>query len=159
MRAGIWVFVLLLIVGSNISCNKQSESNGHRAGTVVVPPDGEYLIIAMEADGLQRPEENFTQASAAARTVLLTGEKLSSATEHPDNVLLLQWDVSKNPGHVTVQAKTPGGRLETNHGIFKYEADILTICFGQGDSGEQSRPTEFKTTKGSKATMMTLKKR
>jgi uncharacterized protein (TIGR03067 family) len=150
---------LAIVMVCSTGCQRKHVPTVDQAGSVRLPPEGDYLITAMEVDGVQQPAKSFTPASETSRTVTLVGDKLRNTFGQPDDVLRLQWDTTKNPGHVTIQAKGPTGQIETNYGIFNYEDDTLTLCFGQGNAGEQSRPREFKTDPGSRATLMMLKKR
>lgn len=147
---GLVVAVSALIAG----CNKKDTWD--RGNSVAIPPDGAYLLVALESDGEERPAASFTKENEAGRTLTLAGNQLISTTGGKEDALTLRWDPSKNPGHVTVIVPVPGGRPETNYGIYKMEGDLLTICMADG--GEANRPTQFKTSKGSNAHMMTLKK-
>lgn len=149
---GLTVAVLALTVG----CNKKDSASGGSGG---VPPDGTYVIVAMEMRGEVLPEAKFTKESEPDRTIKLAGGKLVATKGGKDDSITVTWDSSKNPGHVTFSETKPGGKTENNYGIYKIEGDTLTICMADEGKTEADRPKEFKTSKEAKTMMMTLKKK
>ena len=155
---GLAVAVLMLAVGCSKKDSTTGGGGGGRGGGGGVPPDGTYVIVALERSGAPAPAEKFTKESEHERTIRIAGDKLIATKGGKDDSVAVKWDPSQNPGHVTVTEIKPNGKTETTYGIYKMEGDNLIVCMVVSDK-EEDRPKEFKTSKDSKATLMTLKKK
>ena len=71
-------------------------------------------------------------------------------THYPELERRLDW-------HRVALWEDAGGKGETTVGIYKVEGDTLTICMVESDK-EADRPKEFKTSKDSKAMILTLQR-
>jgi uncharacterized protein (TIGR03067 family) len=135
-------------------------------GNKDVKLDGTYLITGLEMMGEKLPDEFVSKAPEAERTVKIEGNKLIAKKGDKDDPATFKTDTSKTPHHIDITSKKTRfnekgekeEKEETMHGIFKLEGDVLTIC-GTESGKPEDRPKEFKTSKDSKAMIMTLKKK
>jgi uncharacterized protein (TIGR03067 family) len=119
--------------------------------------DGKYLLVGIEINGEKLPAEFFDKTPEADRTVVIKDDKLLVTRGKKEQSITLKLDPSKKPAHITT-TETKDGKTETMIGIYKLEGDTLTIC-GVDNGKDEDRPREFKTEKGSKVMMLTLKKK
>jgi uncharacterized protein (TIGR03067 family) len=121
-------------------------------------PDGSYVIMAAEADG--QPEGSYANRSESDRTITFSGNTMTRTRGDTEISIDVTYDATKTPAHITMTENKPGGRVESTYGIYKIDGDTLTICMkGVGEGKEVDRPKEFKTVKGGKEFLMTLRKK
>lgn len=148
MRVMAGMVALLLLAGGLASAQDKK-----------TPPklDGTYVIVNLEQKGEKIPADLIDKIPEADRTLILKGDMLIPPKMGKDDKITLKLDPSKTPAHITTTETKAGGKTETSYGIYKTEGDMLIICMV--DNGkEEDRPKEFKTSKDSKAMLMTLKK-
>jgi uncharacterized protein (TIGR03067 family) len=150
MRQALGVVVLF---AAGLGLAQDDKKGGAKAGKI----EGTYLIVGFEGGGQKAPAEFFEKAPEAERTVKITTDKLISSGKKKEDSVAYTIDPSKSPAHITT-TETEGGKSVTSYGIYKLEGDTLTICMIESQKAED-RPKEFKTVKGGKAIMMTLKKK
>jgi len=123
------------------------------------PPklDGSYLIVALEMGGEKLPADLIDKAPEADRTISIKGDKLIANKSGKEDSITIKLDPSKTPAQITT-TENKNGKTETSYGIYKLDGDTLVICMVEGGK-EADRPKEFKTSKESKAILMTLKKK
>lgn len=120
--------------------------------------DGTYLIVGLEVNGDKLSAELFDKSPEADRTIVIKGDKLIASKGGKDDTITFKLDPTKTPAHITTTETKPDGKTETSYGIYKVEGDTLVICII--DNGKEAdRPKEFKTSKDSKAMILTLKKK
>ncbi len=114
---------------------------------------GEWKVVALEADGSKAPEE----ALKKMRWVI-KGSKLRSSDsgENPEGESTIKTDVSKTPWHIDITALEGPHKGKTVQGIYKLDKGRLTICLRDPDQAGKGRPTEFKTGKDSGVGLITL---
>jgi uncharacterized protein (TIGR03067 family) len=152
------LFAVLLAAGALSLANGCGKKDTAKGGYPT--PEGTYLITSVEAEGEPLPEEFFSKAPEPERTIRFSGNKMTATKGGKDDVIDVAYDTSKSPAHLTTTEKKPSGQTEKTYGIYKIEGDTLTICVTKGrESKEEDRPKEFKTAKGGKEFLMTLKKK
>jgi uncharacterized protein (TIGR03067 family) len=82
-------------------------------------------------------------------TIKIDEKSLTMIVMGKDHTVDVEWDVSKTPAVMTEKKMNMKG-------IFKVEKDVLTFCLNDTPGGET--PTEFTSGKGSKLSLMVLKK-
>jgi len=121
-------------------------------------PDGPFVIMAVELNG--NPDASFAEKPELERTITFSGNTMTRIRGDQEVSSDVTYDTKKSPAHITITENKPGGRVESTYGIFKIEGDTLTICMkGVGEGKEEDRPKEFKTVKGGKEFLMTLRKK
>ena len=131
----------------------QDAKDGKKAAKL----EGTYVIVSLEMGGEKIPDELFSKAPEADRTIRITADKLISSKKGKDDSVAYKVDASKSPAHITT-TEAKGGKTETSYGIYKLDGDTLTICMVESEKAED-RPKEFKSAKDSKVMILTLKKK
>jgi uncharacterized protein (TIGR03067 family) len=155
---GLAVAVLALTTGCNKNASTTGGSGGPGGTGFSTQPEGTFVIVGMEMGGEPMPAEAFAKSPEADRTIKIGGGKMTATKGGKEDSMAITFDPSKKPAHVTTTETKPDGKTETSHGIYKMEGDTLVICMAEGGK-EEDRPKEFKTTKGGKEMLMTLKKK
>jgi uncharacterized protein (TIGR03067 family) len=150
MRA---VLVLVVFAAGGV-CAGQDKKAGKESPKL----DGEYLIVAMEMEGEKMPDDVLAKWKEADRVIRITGDKMISMRNGKENPAVYTTDATKSPVHLDMVGKKADGTEEKIYGIYKLEDDTLTICIGEVNN-PAGRPKEFKTVRGGKAVLMTLKKK
>jgi uncharacterized protein (TIGR03067 family) len=150
MRPTCGVIVLLAI---GLALATDDKKDGKKPAKL----EGTYIIVALEKGGERIPAEFFDKASEEDRTIKITADKLIATKNGKEDAITYKIDTSKTPAHITT-VEVKDGKTETSYGIYKLEGDSLTICLVDSEKAED-RPKEFKSVKGSKAVIMTLKRK
>lgn len=116
--------------------------------------EGTYLLIGMDNKGMKLTEEDLKAVPEAKRTFVIKGDKISMSGNGKGDPATIKVDAAQTPAHFDVTT-VKGGKTEVDHGIYKLENGILTICATDGGDAKE-RPKEFKA--GDKGIVMTLKK-
>jgi uncharacterized protein (TIGR03067 family) len=100
--------------------------------------------------------ENAGQAAAKpdGRAVELTF-KDNIFSGGPGKDVTFKLDASQKPKHIQL-TRSVDGKEESVLGIYELNGDTLKICI---DEGGKERPTEFKTTAGTKQALIVLKRK
>jgi len=130
---------------------------GNEDKKLVPPLDGSYVVVAIEKGGEKIPREKLKDPAEENQTIVIKGNKLIPTKNSTREPLELKLDPSKTPAEIDTK-ETKGDNPETSYGIYKLEGDTLIICIVQ-DCKPSDRPKEFKTSKDSKAILLTLKKK
>jgi uncharacterized protein (TIGR03067 family) len=120
--------------------------------------EGTYFVVGMETGGEKVPGELFAKAPGADRTIVIKDGKLIATKGGKEDAIAYTIDPTKTPAEITTTEAKPGGKTETLYGIYKLEGDTLTICMVES-ADATDRPREFKTSRESKAILMTLRKK
>jgi uncharacterized protein (TIGR03067 family) len=119
--------------------------------------DGTYVLFSVEQGGMKVPDEILKKQSEEDRTIVIKGDKITQPNKKDKAPLEIKLDATKTPAEIDTK-ETKGDKPETSFGIYKIEGDTLTICMVE-DGKVSDRPKEFKTSKDSKAILLTLKKK
>jgi uncharacterized protein (TIGR03067 family) len=163
MRSAFGTLLTVTALALAVGCGKKDSTTGGGGGggTGVsganAPPEGAYVMTGAEAMG-EKMDEMVTKMPEAERTIKFSGDKMTVMENKKEKTMTVKFDPSKTPAHITT-TESEKGKTETTYGIYKTEGDTLTICMVQDGKGEEDRPKEFKTSKDSKAMIMTLKKK
>lgn len=144
--------VLTLALG----CGKKDSTTASGGGSASL--EGTYLIVGVEMNGKNLPDELVTKGPEDERTIKITADKMIVMKMGKEDPATYTLDKSKNPPHINLVGKKDDGKDEKMHGIYKLDGDTLTLCMVESDKAED-RPTEFKTTKDNKAMIMTMTKK
>jgi uncharacterized protein (TIGR03067 family) len=123
-----------------------------------VQPEGAYLLVAMEMKGDGVPADVLAKQPEANRTFTFKGETLTVVKNKKVQTLTIALDASKNPAEITIVGKDANGKDQLSHGIYKSDGEVVMICVVESNN-PKDWPTEFKTSKDSKAVLMLLKKK
>ncbi len=157
MRSLFGICLSGAILALALGCGKKDGTTASGGGTASL--EGTYLITGIEMGGEKLPDEFITKGPEEERTVKFSGDKMIVMKMKKEESMSVKYDTSKNPPHITT-TEMKNGKTEMGFGIYKIEGDVLTVCTVEGDDvKEADRPKEFKTSKDSKAILMTLKKK
>lgn len=114
--------------------------------------EGKWVIESVEYDnGENEPRDNFEKVVVTFKGSVMTSTNVINGTEHTqDSTMTL--DPTRNPK--TIDLEQMGERAR---GIYRLQGEELLICINEGVVNE-SRPTEFKTTKDSGFQLWKLKR-
>ncbi len=140
------VALAALLVGGPLQGNQGKSDKDKFQGT--------WHVISMEREGEKASEDVIKKANF---TMTVSGNKVTfkSAFDKKPEEGTVVIDASKSPRTITMTPTKESKDQKVMKGIYKFDGDdTLTIC--GNDAGEA--PKEFKTAKGSKAVLLTLKR-
>src|SRR5262245_57593115 len=112
---------------------------------------GKWVLVSISFDGKAWEEDEMKD-----RFVMLKGGKSNRLYKDKERgTASLKIDPSKSPAQIDSTNEDGPGKGVTTKGIYKFDGDTLTICFG---GIGKDRPTEFASQPGS-GTMLFVHKR
>jgi len=116
--------------------------------------EGTYLLVGLETKGFKLTPDALKKEDPAERKLVIKGDQIIATTKGKDDPATIKIDASKTPPHIDITS-VKDGKTEVNHGIYKFEKDVLTICaLEKGDP--KDRPTKFEA--GDKYLLLVLEK-
>jgi uncharacterized protein (TIGR03067 family) len=117
--------------------------------------EGECALVSFEGKGLKGTKAETRKLSIARRDATVTENSITAEFAGTRATYTYKLDATKTPPHIDL-TRTINDKTETNHGIYKVEDGVLTICATEADKPEM-RPKEFKT--GRDVYLMVIRKR
>jgi uncharacterized protein (TIGR03067 family) len=94
----------------------------------------------------------WTAGQTATMSMTFKGDQVFPSAD-PADAATFQLDAARLPG--TIDFIDKKGKID--HGIYKFEGEILTICMALADS-KKPRPLAFESTRENEALLMVMKK-
>lgn len=117
--------------------------------------EGDCALVSFEGKGLKGTRVETKKLPVARRDATVTENTITAEFAGKRETYTYETDAAKSPPHIKL-TRTADGKTETNHGIYKVEDGVLTVCATEADRPE-ARPTEFKT--GRDVYLMVIRKR
>jgi uncharacterized protein (TIGR03067 family) len=147
------ILIAGILLATVPSCGLDAKSSDPQADAKDI--QGEWHAVYAEQDGDPIPPQagsiTYTFSDGKYVTKVDGDEIVASRGGSRGNTYKL--DASKSPREIDLE--TAGGT--TTRGIYRLRGGELTLCTATGE-GNQARPTEFKTSKGSNALLMKLER-
>ena len=112
--------------------------------------DGKWSVSTAELAGDALPTELFQKM-----TLILDKEKYTLKSERLDDTGTMVADTTKKPMQLDIKGVEGPNKGKTLLAIYELDGDSLKICY---DLEGKARPTEFKTTKGTKQFLVLYKR-
>jgi uncharacterized protein (TIGR03067 family) len=113
--------------------------------------EGVWVPIKGEVDEKPMPDE-----SLKATTLTITKDKYVVVVGDSKDAGTCKLDPTKKPRQLDVTSTEGVNKGKTFLAIYELDGDTLTVCYGLDG---KTRPTEFKTQKGSTRALMTYKRK
>lgn len=97
---------------------------------------GDCVLVAFDGKGVKLNRADVKKLPYARRDVVVTGDKIVAEFGAEKETATYKLDPTQNPPHIDLTFTKKDGTTETNHGIYKVEGDVLTIC------ATESRPKD-----------------
>ena len=105
--------------------------------------EGTYVLTGLATKLITLTANDFSKVPEAERQLVIDDEEIVLMFNGKEDVGTFKVDNTMTPHHITFST-TRDNRTETNHGIYKFEKGVLTICAStKGDPA--ARPKEFKS--------------
>jgi uncharacterized protein (TIGR03067 family) len=112
---------------------------------------GKWTPVSVTVDGKTQEEDEIKD-----RFMVVKGEKATAMYKDKERgTASLKLDPGKSPAHIDSTYQDGPAKGTTLKGIYKFERDMLTICYG---GLGKDRPTEFASKPGS-GTILVVQKR
>ena len=144
MRSAISVMMILALLGV--------ASAGDDAKTHLKRLQGKWQVTSAISRGENVPAEDISELQ-----LTIDGEKITIRDKDKvQDRMTFKVDASKKPPAIDFTHTEGRNKGLTDHGIYKLDADALTICVNE-KSGDD-RPTEFVSKAGSTHSLIVLKR-
>ncbi len=150
-RLSFVAVVALVMAGLTGLLSPVAAQNGGGAKKELEKFQGKWAVVSVTVDGKTQEEDEIKD-----RFVVVKGAKATAMYKDKERgTASMKIDPSTSPAHVDNTYEDGPAKGSTLKGIYKFEGNTLTICYG---GLGKDRPTEFASKPGS-GTILVIEKR